>query len=67
MNRIEDLLTPVWRKERIASVAVQITMVKPELEKESQIFQFHKNVVGVPFLALPQKVLLQDEATCQSD
>lgn len=62
MNRIEVLLTPVWNYNRIASIMVQLTMIKPELDQDSLIFSFHKNVVGVPFLEFSHWVNLQDEA-----
>jgi hypothetical protein len=62
MDKIEVLLTPVWKNERIASVMVNITMIKPELLQDAPIFQFHKNVVGVLFLTFSQKVVLKDDA-----
>ncbi len=62
MDRIEVLLTPIWREERAAFVKVCITMLKPEMEQDSRIFQLYKIIVGVPFLSFTKKILLQDEA-----
>ena len=60
MDKIDVLLTPIWSLDKITSVGVCIVMKKPETELNMPLFQFHKSIVGVPFLNLLQSVQLKD-------
>ena len=60
MGKIEVLLTPVWKEERIAAAEVQIIMECPAVKADDLIFAFHKNTVGVAFLDFSENVLLED-------